>query len=98
MNVQERVARGATLLDEHEPGWELKIDLGTLALESCYQCVLGQLFGHFDEGVEELFLDKPMGSSVGYGFCGPLDGYDRLNDEWTRVIKERLDRGIDLGD
>ncbi len=42
-SIQERVERGAKLLDEKRPGWWKKIDLDLLRLSSCFRCVLGQL-------------------------------------------------------
>jgi len=45
--AEEAVARGAELLDLHEPGWESKITLETLNIESARSCVLGQVFGNY---------------------------------------------------
>lgn len=45
--AKENVARGAAFLDQRYPGWEDRIDLGTLTLSSCTQCVLGQLIPGF---------------------------------------------------
>jgi hypothetical protein len=41
--VAERVAKGAALLDEREPGWWRDIDVDRLDLSSPCRCVLGQL-------------------------------------------------------
>lgn len=41
--IAERVAAGAAFLDEREPGWDQRIDLGRLNLKSECRCVLGQL-------------------------------------------------------
>lgn len=43
-DTEERVERGARLLDEIAPGWETRINLETLDLESTYSCICGQLF------------------------------------------------------
>lgn len=43
MNYTDRVARGAAELDRILPGWERKIDLETLELQTGCRCVLGQL-------------------------------------------------------
>jgi hypothetical protein len=43
-DVAERVARGAAWLDQKYPQWYAKIDLGTLDLGNCTQCVLGQVY------------------------------------------------------
>lgn len=37
------VAAGAEWLDEHEPGWEGRIDLAKLDLSDSCRCVLGQV-------------------------------------------------------
>lgn len=44
MTIEERVLNGAALLDAKEPGWEAKINLGTLRIESVCACVLGQVY------------------------------------------------------
>jgi hypothetical protein len=52
--VTNRVRRGMKLLDEAQPGWEKKIKLVDLSLEDAEHCVLGQLYGTYDEGLERL--------------------------------------------
>jgi hypothetical protein len=52
--VQERVATGAKALDVIEPGWEAKINLVTLNLNSPDHCVLGQLYGNYYAAPEAL--------------------------------------------
>jgi hypothetical protein len=57
MNIEaiaERVAAGAALLDEKIPGWRDEINIKTLDLVSFRQCILGQLFGHYRDGLEAL--------------------------------------------
>lgn len=44
---EQRVARGAALLDRVNPGWWKRIDLERLSLGSCKRCVLGQLYGEY---------------------------------------------------
>lgn len=55
MDYDERVKRGAALLDEKRPGWADEIDLDLLNLRSCTTCVLGQVF--LDDAVDQLELD-----------------------------------------
>lgn len=43
--VAERVAAGATLLDQKKPGWAKKISLPHLDVGDCLVCVLAQLSG-----------------------------------------------------
>lgn len=45
--AQEAAARGARFLDERRPGWEREIDLSVLDLQSCHDCIIGQLYGNF---------------------------------------------------
>ena len=58
----ERVARGAKLLDESQPGWRERIRADELAMETCDQCVLGQLYGDYATGFKEML--KPFDSRV----------------------------------
>ena len=94
--VAERVERGAALLDEKEPGWAARIDVGKFDIGSGCRCALGQLYGRFHDGLYEVF---PSGEyqARSYGFMweeGDEDGEPSeiaaLNDEWRRVIAERL--------
>lgn len=52
---EEEIARGMALLDDQEPGWYKKISLKELALGSTSYCVLGQVYGDFDDGIRQLF-------------------------------------------
>lgn len=83
--VAERVARGATLLDERRPGWWRDaepglIDLDRLNIEDCADCVLGQLypadspFGSYEHGLRALGITA-RNEAVAYGFIS-ADGSD----------------------
>lgn len=50
-----RIAKGVAILDVHAPGWQEEIDPEALDLRSLTQCVLGQVFGGFGDGMEALF-------------------------------------------
>ena len=45
--LQQRVQKGAQLLDEKQPGWYKRVNLKTLKLNECTNCVLGQLSGSY---------------------------------------------------
>jgi hypothetical protein len=86
--ISERVARGAAWLDEQRPGWVDEIDLHDLALASPCRCILGQIFGDFD--------DVKMRGPMARGFNAYKSDYDgemrefgELEREWRRVITER---------
>jgi hypothetical protein len=81
--ARESVERGAALLDKIEPGWELKIDLAELNLSSSCRCVLGQLYGEYEEGCEILFDTNPAyddnaGQVMTYGFV--------VTGRWSRFV------------
>lgn len=48
MSIQTRVERGAAWLDNVQPGWESRVDVTTLNLNSPLDCVCGQVFGNWE--------------------------------------------------
>lgn len=94
---EDRVRRGAALLDRLRPGWAGAIDQGFLDQGSCYTCVLGQLFGDFLEGLKETGTDLG-GREVDHGFdCDPDEvpghvraQYEALDAAWRAEIRARL--------
>lgn len=80
--IRERVEEGAKFLDKKVPDWATMLDLGALELGDCSQCVLGQLYGHYDNGVVALditceeYTTEPEQESWRLGFeVGPYPGY-----------------------
>lgn len=73
----KEVAAGASWLDENFPGWEREIDLGTLDITSCQECVLGQSLRRF---VKDQVLD------TGFGI-----GSDKLYDQYRKGILTSAD-------
>lgn len=62
-----KVAEGIKFLDSDGPAnWRQEINLDSLRLESCEVCVLGQVFGSYDNGLEN--LDIQDSSAYRYGF------------------------------
>lgn len=92
--VAERVANGVKLLDAKIGCWVDLVDLDELSLASSYSCVIGQLYGDFGEGVQQLGITR---KAQRLGFEVDLDGwnepfgvaYRELDTEWRRVILER---------
>lgn len=85
-DIDERVQRGAALLDQVRPGWHTRIDITRLNLGSCDRCVLGQEYGDFTHGALALFTDP--GDVIAYGFDG--DGeHTELTLAWLDLINER---------
>ena len=62
--AHERVTRGAVLLDRVAPGWYQRVDPDRLLMSTCIHCTLGQLYGHFADGLTALhFTDTEFGES-----------------------------------
>ncbi len=88
--LRERVAEGAAILDAEYPTWFEQIDRSTLNMGNTSLCVLGQVFGNFNEACERLDI-----SGFDEGFYGdPTGQYQAeqaaLQDLWIEVITQRL--------
>lgn len=102
-DLQQRVSRGAKLLDEKMPGWFEKIDLGKLCMSDGTVCVLGQLWGKgkpgmFGRAIADLGLNRIGGVSAAerHGFCAKDEDYPQLDQLWMAEVKARYDRGFEL--
>lgn len=103
--LRQRVSAGAEFLDGIYDEWADTIDVSTLDLTGCTECVLGQLFGGFREGMERLGLSLSVTRVLGFnydprpaGWQGPLPGSreaereeaERLRTFWLEEIAERV--------
>lgn len=62
-NAKLAVKHGIDWLDENHPGWVNKIDLNTLYMSDCGNCVIGQAVGEYRTSI-----DKASGTSyAGFG-------------------------------
>ncbi len=96
-----RALEGARFLDELPedilaPGWRARIRQGDLDIESPCRCMMGQLFGDFNEFVAE--QDIPRGALINLGVFEPgrrgpdrTRRYDLLTNAWKGVINEGLE-------
>jgi hypothetical protein len=91
--INERVAYGAAVLDQKSPGWESQIDLSKLDLNDSCRCVLGQIYGHYFDGL--MVLDKGSGGSMGFNIYASEspNRFADLDEAWISLIKERFDTG-----
>lgn len=93
----KRVEMGAALLDQHQPGWDSTVNLADINMARTSNCVLGQVFGSYYDGLRALGLDDSSegGARTAYGFYIPtrtLDlfrEYDRLGQTWRDLILAR---------
>ena len=93
--IEQRVARGAAFLDARHPGWAARIDLDWLDLSMCDRCVLGQLFGDFNEAPQHARLEAyRLGFDRPPGMVGME--YTKLTAEWRRLIRERVASGVEV--
>ena len=88
MRAKARVGRGVALLDEHKPGWEAAIDLGTFDLEYMDACVLGQVYGSYSEGLRHLGVTHNLDLVYGFNAITGLGGR-RMHRVWVKVIAGR---------
>ncbi len=58
---EKRVEAGAAYLSVVHPHWYKHVDLNILDLGSAQKCILGELYGDFDEAEEDLHLDREVG-------------------------------------
>jgi hypothetical protein len=79
--IAERAARGAALLDEIRPGWWRSVAFDQLAMDSCDQCVLGQVFGEYSDGLQALDAHANQGSKVRVTIDEDYYGFDLTDVE-----------------
>ena len=103
-DIKLRVKRGAVFLDEKRgPHWAEQVALEELDMNSCLSCVLGQLFGDYRAGADQLKLKRfPFiegvceGTTEEFGFQAstaadqhPRGEYYDLSIAWHREILDR---------
>lgn len=95
--MEEAVANGAQMLDEKVPGWHKLINVDELDLSCCTACVCGQLgrqlgwalFPYMDDYPAEYGFDVTY--EVGLDIEDELAQYRRLDAEWEKAIRARLE-------
>lgn len=99
-DVKEAAHRGAQFLDNVLPeGWFREIKVDRIELNSCIDCILGQLFGGYSAGLTALEADMMAAETEDYyppeffGFVGGSTDNDyawsTLTREWRKLIAER---------
>lgn len=104
-NPAVQARRGARLLDKRIPGWHNKINTEELKMDSCYRCVLGQIYGFYTRGLHQVFgstaddREELEHEEVLYGFVAlnseMFDGiheYEVLTATWKAEILKRRER------
>lgn len=89
--LNERVKRGAALLDLKVPGWRHMIDDQRLNMSSTEDCILGQLFDQYIRGIDFLGLDEAYGEDRDHGFDLTYSEYE-IRDQAERIeARNKLD-------
>lgn len=87
--ADKRVKAGADLLDgEFGVTWRDKIDVSMLSMTSPYNCVLGQLYGHYGSGLNKLSLSDGV-TAYSHGFNSTYDedpGNAVTKAAWMRIL------------
>jgi hypothetical protein len=83
MGYADRVRAGIVLLDDRRPAWWQQIDATRLDMSNGCACILGQLFGHFTEGIEELCDGGDSVSSAVLMQVADQHGFDALAGYWS---------------
>ena len=98
-----RALRGVDFLDIEMPGWINHIDVDSLDLFDCDNCVLGQLFGEYTKGIKILEIGNDDAVHCGFESCHVICGgggfmdYAELTTAWKNIIlTEREVRSIRL--
>lgn len=93
---RQRAEAGANLLDQNNPGWADRIDRKLLDINNLRQCVLGQLYQHFNNGITTLFPETGWQGAVECGFDardGSMEKQkaegEKLTTIWDKLILER---------
>lgn len=77
------VANGMSFLDAEKPGWRSELNLSRLNVASCDVCVLGQLFGDYDDGLTELGIDNTEAKRYGFNTDGDMSA---LTAAWKEAL------------
>ena len=91
--ARQIVQHGMTLLDRVRPGWDAEIDLTRLDISCPNDCLLGQLYGSFAQGMRRLSVPASV-----YGFHAPpysnrAESLALLTEAWREAIgNRRLER------
>lgn len=101
-DIERDVARGVAFLDARYPGWFHDINVNRLRMHSLNSCVCGQLaekhipvdpgspsLQNFIRFVKRWGLMNSGTQDLGFN-AHVMEGYSVLDEEWRRVILERL--------
>ena len=77
--------------------WRKKIDAQTLAMSSVDNCILGQIFGSYEEGLTALGMGQaPNSENASYGFTSTGYGpeFIALGQEWIKQLGLKAEAAV----
>lgn len=88
LTIDERVDNGAGLLDQYGPhDWRERIDPARLDIDTGTNCVIGQLYGDWEQGLAELELRDWSDDATFYGLYPAEDGDgEALTASWRSLL------------
>lgn len=93
MEIQDVIANipdGYALIESRKPGWVFDVDTTRLDMRNPSKCILGQLYGSYLDGRDDLGI--PCGNGEHYGLdCNYAVGNDwnLLTEAWVDFIKAK---------
>jgi len=99
-DAEQRVARGAKLLDKKRPGWWRKVRFKDFDMAEPCHCVLGQVFKDkadddtdgYNAALPLLRLSATGGTTHGFEAESEGPAYDELQFAWWQEISRRRRR------
>lgn len=92
-DAREYIAPIVTLLDEDRPGWSNLVNVETLQLMDPWNCVLGQVYESWLDGVNALeTLVKTRGIddvNVDVSYATAVTNSEPIGLAWFELIRER---------
>jgi hypothetical protein len=92
-----RAAAGARVLDTKIPDWAKKVDVSRLDIGDTENCILGQIFGDYNDGQTKLgFFNRFRMTPLGFmpktrsGFGEFQTDAENLTNAWKAEIAKRV--------
>jgi hypothetical protein len=95
--LAEYVQAGVRLLDEKQPDWRSKVNVGSFSVVHRDLCVLGQVFGWYGTGLKALGLsrrgewtDDDLGAPYGFSIAGWGSNaeWEELQTLWEQELQQ----------
>ena len=88
-NTRIRVRAGIAFLNAVNPNWKKKIKLGRLDLSNSRTCVIGEVYGSYYDGMEEVGIEGDSDVAIVLGFK-EIESFDTNYPLLTKVWKQEL--------